>query len=345
MRDDSRQAANRPKRVPNVGTMLSTAQEIPTKTLQHSAENIGQVTELRPDLPCIVPTDTPVGSISQLACWSRTIVSIGISLLGHAGILAWLGYAPGALLSRMIPVQNGHASIELTASVASTSQQVSYDDPTDVVQFDTPVPSSMRPNEQPVPTMSAVSMPIQRSEQSDLMPTFMAAVPDVEVPSPRELTVHRNELVREQLPSEEITSTSDDHLPVARTRVDRQPTVEVLAETAERHASSASLPSPASQASEGVDSLPAVVHNPAPLYPSDALRARRMGRVVLHVGIAADGSVTEATVYRSSGVRSLDRAALEAVRKWRFESSESASVPVRYAAVPIRFEIVESNPR
>ncbi len=322
--------------------MLSTTQEIPAETLQHSAEIIGQVPESVPGLPCIVLADAPVRSISQLACWSRAIVSIGISVIGHAGVLAWLGYASGVLLTRVIPVQEGHASIELTAAFASTSQQANQDDDPDVVEIEISDPLPPRVNER-VPTFAAVSMPIQRSEDSDLPPVPRATAPDVELPYPSEPHLHQSRREHEPFPREEASSTSDEDEPLARTRVKRMPTVKVLAEPIEKNASSDSLASPASQAADGADSVPSVVYNPAPLYPSDALKTRRMGRVVLRVAIALDGSVTETTIYRSSGVDSLDQAALVAVGKWRFEASESALAPVRYVAVPVRFEIVEAD--
>jgi len=149
-------------------------------------------------------------------------------------------------------------------------------------------------------------------------------------------------MVREEFSSDVPPETSNDHLPVPRARSTIRPSVEVMAEPIERHSSVVSLSSPASQASNGADSIPAVVHNPAPQYPPDALKARQTGRVVLRARIAPDGSVVMASVYRSSGVRSLDRAALEAVRKWRFAPAESSSVPIREAAVPIRFLIAEA---
>lgn len=341
MRDCFPIAGGPSEKASNTETMLSATQEIPLETLKRSPATIGRVTEPTLDLPCIVPVESPIGPISQLACWSRAIVSIGVSLLGHAGVLAWLGYASGVFLPRLIPVQEGHASIELTATIASTSQPTSLDDPTDVVQIESADPLPTRPSERPVPTLSALSMLIQRTENSEPPPIPNATVPHAELPCSSVLDASRRRIVPEQLPPQASTSNPDEDPTLARTRTKRIPTVEVSAEPVEQTASTASQSSPASQAADGADSLPAVVHNPAPQYPSDALQARRTGRVVLRVTIASDGSVTEARVHRSSGVRSLDQAALEAVRKWRFEPSGSVSAPVRYAAVPIRFEIVE----
>jgi protein TonB len=56
--------------------------------------------------------------------------------------------------------------------------------------------------------------------------------------------------------------------------------------------------------------------------------------------IGADGSVVEVRLHRSAGDRALDDAALDAVRRWRFEP---APVPSGRAAiwflVPIEFRL------
>jgi protein TonB len=104
--------------------------------------------------------------------------------------------------------------------------------------------------------------------------------------------------------------------------------------------SAASLPSPASEARSGVesDAPPQAVVNPPPVYPADALAAGRTGRVVIRAEVAADGHVREARVHRSSGVTSLDAAALDAVRGWRFSAAPPAAPP-RRVNVPIEFVI------
>ena len=323
--------------------MLSTIQEVSAELPQHSAETIGAVSEQIPDVPCIVPADPPVGWIVQWASWSRTIVSAGVSLLGHAGVLAWLGIASGAYLNRLMPVQQGQASIELTASVASASESSQND--TDPVEFEIDDPPRTRPKQAPVPMLSAMTVPVSipRSVDGELPPVARASVPTPEAPCQLDVPVHPNRIAHEELPSEETPSDSDKESPIARTRMDRRPSVDVLAEPIEQHASTASQSSPASRAVDGAESIPAVVYNPAPLYPADALRARQTGRVVLSVRIASDGSVAAAHIHRSSGVPSLDQAALDAVRTWRFEPSGPASAPMRQAAVPIRFVITERD--
>lgn len=113
-------------------------------------------------------------------------------------------------------------------------------------------------------------------------------------------------------------------------------------ETEPPAASRAAASSPTSQASEGADAdaLPHALTNPAPQYPAAALKAGLQGRVLLSVNVGADGAVIAARVYRSSGVPSLDAAALEAVRRWHFHPARRAGLAVpKEVAVPVRFVI------
>jgi TonB family protein len=105
--------------------------------------------------------------------------------------------------------------------------------------------------------------------------------------------------------------------------------------------SAASIPAPSSVAASGVDvpNPPQTVLNPPPVYPPEALAAGRTGRVIVRAKVAADGSVSQARLQRSSGVASLDRAALAAVRGWRFSSAEDVDAPPRRVDVPIDFVI------
>jgi TonB family protein len=64
--------------------------------------------------------------------------------------------------------------------------------------------------------------------------------------------------------------------------------------------------------------LPLAADNAAPRYPSGALRRGEGGTVVLRVNVGADGKPEDVEVARHSGSRELDRAALVAVRDWRF---------------------------
>lgn len=67
----------------------------------------------------------------------------------------------------------------------------------------------------------------------------------------------------------------------------------------------------------GTIEAPKAVTTVAPQYPDEARRARIQGVVILEVRIGKDGSVERAVVLRSIDP-SLDSAALEAVRQWRY---------------------------
>ncbi len=66
------------------------------------------------------------------------------------------------------------------------------------------------------------------------------------------------------------------------------------------------------------------------------------GTVWIHVTIGPEGTVQEASVGVSSGFDRLDRAALEAVRRWRFVPGKRNGVPTTMAyRQPVRFEITQ----
>lgn len=64
---------------------------------------------------------------------------------------------------------------------------------------------------------------------------------------------------------------------------------------------------------------PIASRSPEPRYPATALRRGEGGTVVVRVNVGADGVPDEVAVARRSGSRELDRAALTAVRDWRFK--------------------------
>jgi periplasmic protein TonB len=72
------------------------------------------------------------------------------------------------------------------------------------------------------------------------------------------------------------------------------------------------------------------LNNPLPVYPVVSRRLGEQGRVLFDVYILPDGSVGEIKVKQSSGFERLDRAALEAVRQWRFVPARRGDTPIAY---------------
>lgn len=76
-----------------------------------------------------------------------------------------------------------------------------------------------------------------------------------------------------------------------------------------------------------------------PEYPSAALRRGESGTVLVRAEVDASGRPTEVSVARSSRSRALDRAAVQAVRRWRFRPAQQDGRAVAGAVdVPIEFK-------
>ena len=99
---------------------------------------------------------------------------------------------------------------------------------------------------------------------------------------------------------------------------------------------------PAPQTASGVSlapgSTPVPVESPAPAYPIDALRNGESGTALVRVHVGPDGVPYAVDLVQSSGSRALDRAASEAVKRWRFHPAQRDGEPVAGdVQVPIAF--------
>jgi protein TonB len=82
--------------------------------------------------------------------------------------------------------------------------------------------------------------------------------------------------------------------------------------------------------------------NPIPRYPETARENGWEGVVMLSVSVGAGGEALSVSISKSSGHGLLDAAAVDAVRRWRFEPARRAGVPIAATAlVPIRFRLEE----
>lgn len=111
-------------------------------------------------------------------------------------------------------------------------------------------------------------------------------------------------------------------------------------------AAAAAAPAPAQPAVTAM--LPVVAPRPVaglaanrtPDYPLEARRRGWQGQVMLRVDVSASGEPTDVSVAAGSGHDVLDRAAVSAVRAWRFQPATRGGVPVAAVAdVPIHFRL------
>jgi protein TonB len=85
----------------------------------------------------------------------------------------------------------------------------------------------------------------------------------------------------------------------------------------------------------------AYLNNPAPVYPTYARHKGIQGKVLIEVVVKADGSAQKLEIARSSGHESLDLAALEAVKQWRFIPAKRGNKAVEAnVVVPVEFKII-----
>jgi protein TonB len=79
---------------------------------------------------------------------------------------------------------------------------------------------------------------------------------------------------------------------------------------------------------------------PRPVYPESARREGREGSVLLRVLIDDQGRSKQVEVNRSSGSDALDRAAAEAIKRWRFHPARHGENPVEsWVRIPIEFRL------
>jgi periplasmic protein TonB len=81
---------------------------------------------------------------------------------------------------------------------------------------------------------------------------------------------------------------------------------------------------------------------PKPLYPERARKEGQQGRVLLRVLVDQEGRSKTVEISGSSGSETLDRAAVEAIRLWRFSPARYGDKPVEsWVRIPIDFRLTD----
>jgi protein TonB len=93
-----------------------------------------------------------------------------------------------------------------------------------------------------------------------------------------------------------------------------------------------------------VSASPEYYRNPPPAYPRESREKKEEGVVRLLVKIREDGDPEEVVVKVSSGFGSLDKAAENAVKRWRFKPATLLGQKVSSRVeIPIRFKLEEEK--
>lgn len=86
----------------------------------------------------------------------------------------------------------------------------------------------------------------------------------------------------------------------------------------------------------------AYLKNPPPDYPAFAQRQGWEGTVLLKVRVLASGKPEKVEIKQSSGRKTLDDAAVSAVKNWTFVPSKRGNTPIDgWATVPIEFKLAK----
>jgi protein TonB len=252
----------------------------------------------------------------------RLLLAAGLALGAHGLLLA----AGGDWLQRSIPEASPRQVVTVTLdavrrpSPAKAEKELSRPPkfepvtkaagPKRKIQKIVPRhPVHRSPKEEPQ-KREPVPAPVKRAEAK---PSEPAPRPSVEQPSRPATDLHQELAVSSGPPS------AEEPEPVSRNEV-----------------ADAATDGPAHQ--ETVLARPLYRLNPPPRYPIMARRRRYQGTVFLDVLVDARGRAEDLRVASSSGYDLLDRAALEAVREWRFEPGKLGGHPTAMRVkVPVRF--------
>lgn len=84
----------------------------------------------------------------------------------------------------------------------------------------------------------------------------------------------------------------------------------------------------------------AYLNNPQPDYPAMSRRLGEEGRVLMKVLVSGNGTAKSVDIEESSGSERLDKAAVNAVKKWRFIPARKNNQPLdAFVLVPMKFSL------
>lgn len=185
-------------------------------------------------------------------------------------------------------------------------------------------------------TVSLISTPSQ--DEAQVMPQQPQVV---EIPKKQEQKVKQTRALSEMPATEQATSNAVVSEPAELPVVAEEAVSESPIKTEQAvHVAEA----PAKVEAEPVTEPPkfgaAYLNNPAPTYPSLSRRSGEQGRVLLRVLVSENGLAESVQLDSSSGYEKLDRAAIEAVKKWSFIPAKRSNQPVSaYVLVPVKFSL------
>lgn len=173
-------------------------------------------------------------------------------------------------------------------------------------------------------------------------------------PAPQALKEPRKKLPQKTHEQKDLRGTAGTagipkEKPLAGEKADTAPSADALApsqpasaepKTSPIPGSFPLIPNPPVQSAPSRQAVPLYLKNPPPEYPAAARRRGHEGTVTMEVLVDREGSVQDIHLSSSSGHDMLDRAAMQAVRRWIFEPATQGEEKVEmWVKVPLTFRL------
>jgi protein TonB len=257
--------------------------------------------------------------LNELSWWRA--MPIGVSCLLHVGLVAGL-IAGQQWVTRVVAQQPPVLPVQLVTLEAAEP------------------PREVAP---PAPPRRERQMPVRRPEPpkprevaaakvEEPTPQLVAPVPPAAAPTPAPAPSETGPPPTATLPaiSEPAPAPGPPALALSGNTIALPPSAPIVA----------SKPSTAPPDGVTRTARPQGGYQVRPAYPSAPRRLGIQGTTMLRVHVLADGRIGDVLVEHSAGHPDLDQAAMEAVRRWRFEPARrGADAVAMWVLLPVEFRL------
>ena len=274
--------------------------------------------------------------------------ALGSAIL-HAAILAALAYTPNPPA-----VKDPAPTIQVTLvpaiqEISPVPQPVTKPLTPTNPDFAQPRPPS--PQTQPTPSMPPPPMQasIKPTPSRPLSPPPLPQTQPMLKDTRTEQTVKSRQMMKMAVPSQHqqrpplSTAPPQQEQPTARTPFqmnNREPRAQHTLPPPPSPAALPALKTPPPMAAGSSTSKPRIVASSKPLYPRVARESGWEGTVIVRTLVTADGAPSQVEIRKSCGHETLDLAAQEAIKNWKFLPAKDGNIPIaKWVDIPIKFDL------
>jgi protein TonB len=207
--------------------------------------------------------------------------------------------------------------------------------------------------QQDIDTVRSIAFTAEKQQE-----TVKMSQPDVDAVKPIMPTADKQEEAVKIVPQEEpmalpqsdvdaaksVTSATETQQKMVKPSQPEVNTAKSIMSTTQKQQETVKTTPHSSQGTIRTKSKPGYFQNRPPEYPQLARQMRQEGLVILSAEVDQKGMPVKVEVKQSSGYELLDRAALKAVRQWKFQPERIGDIPVKSTVIiPIRFRLEESE--